>query len=251
MRDRSALGGRTVVLTRARPDNAALAAALRDQGAAVVELPCVRTTPLDDPAELAGAIAGLGPADLLVITSRAGADAVAAVMPPGGIRAPVAAIGQTTAERGRARGIRVTFVADRAGTATLGRELPLPAGEIVLARSDAATPDLPGILRARGARVRDVVAYRTVSGALGDPAAVSRAIARGRTVLVFASPSAVDGLLGAIAPDLARRAEVVAIGPATAERVTDRLGIRPRVAERPDAPSILREIARTHEEVAS
>jgi uroporphyrinogen-III synthase len=245
------LDGRTVVLTRAPADNAPLAAALLDRGAVVLELPCVRTDPLDDPSELARALDGLEASDLLVVTSRAGVDAVAALMPGPGIRAPVAAIGRATAARARELGLRVTFVASHADTATLGRDLALPSGEVVLARSDIATPELPRALRERGARIREIAAYRTVIGASGEAAAVAGAIERGRAVIVFASPSAVDGLLGAVPLELARRAEIVAIGGMTAVRVVERLGLPPRIAERPDPPSILREIARVHEEVAS
>lgn len=218
------LGGWVVVLTRAREDNAALASELRELGAQVIELPCVRTEPLADPTELRQAIAGVGPSDILVLTSRAGADAVASVMPRNGIDCPVAAVGCATAERARKHGMRVELVASRGNGRTLGRELPLAAGEVVLARSDLADRDLPAILRARGARVREVTAYRTLAGAAGDVATVRDAIRRGPAAVVVASPSAMDALARAIDPATLRRATFVAIGPRTAERVRERVG---------------------------
>ncbi|MEK6620167.1 MAG: uroporphyrinogen-III synthase, partial [Chloroflexota bacterium] len=239
---RAALDGLTVVLTRAPEDNAPLAAALRGRMASVIELPCVRTEPLADASDLAAVLAGLTSRDLLVVTSRAGVDAVAGAMPADGVRAQVAAVGESTARRAQSAGIRVTFVATRADGRTLGQELPLPEGSVVLARSDAALPDLPAILRERGARVAEVVAYRTAAGPVDDPAAVLGSLAAGPVVVVLASPSAVDGLRMAVPHSALRRAGLVAIGPATADRIRSRLGATAVVAERPDVTALVRAI---------
>ena len=233
------LAGTTVILTRAREDSAALASELRGSGADVIELPCVRTEPLDDTAELRDVIAGLGRADLLVLTSRAGAEAVAAAMPHDGIRCDVAAVGHATAARARSLGMRVGFVASHADGRTLARELTLPPGEVVLARSDLADPDLPLSLSARGARVREVTAYRTIARAAGDTAAVRAAVGRGRAVVVVASPSAADALAAAIDPETLRRAAFVAVGPRSAERVRERVGTGAVIAAAPDVQAIV------------
>ncbi len=239
MHDDPDLAGTTVILTRAREDNAALASALRHLGAAVIELPCVRTEPIGDLAELRATVADLGRADLLVLTSRAGAEAVATAMPRGAVGCDVAAVGHATADRARALGMRVVFVASRSDGRTLARELPLPRGEVVLARSDLAPDDLPLILRARGARVREVTAYRTVVQASGDTAAVQVAIERGRAVVVVASPSAVDALVAAVEPETLRHATFVAVGPRTAERVRERVGTAAVTADAPDVDALV------------
>lgn len=231
--------GTTVVLTRAREDNAALASALRDLGAVVIELPCVRTEPLADLAELRTAIAALGPADRLVLTSRAGAQAVAAAMPSDGVRCDVAVVGRATAERARSLGICVSFVASRADGRTLGRELPLPDGQVILARSDRAADDLPGILRSRGARVREITAYRTIARVEGDTAAAREAIEGGTATVVIASPSAVDALADAIDPAALRQATFVAIGMRSAERVRQRVGTVAVMADAPDVDALI------------
>jgi uroporphyrinogen III methyltransferase/synthase len=236
-RDRR-LRGAIVVLTRRRVDDRALAQVLRQRGAEVIEMPCVRTEPLADAGELARAVAALGSSDLLVLTSRTGADAVADVAPGGGVVCGVAAVGDATAERAGALGMRVRFVASRADGATLGHELPLPRGEILLARSDLADRELPATLLARGARVREVAAYRTVAGVEGDPGAVRRAVARGPVTIVVASPSAVDALVDAVDLETLRRATIVAIGPRTARHVQDRAGVVAIVAEAPAAGDI-------------
>lgn len=228
------MGDRTVVLTRAPEDNAVLMAELRAAGAEVLELPCVSTQPLDDPSGLRAALADLTSDDVIVVTSRAGADAVASAH-----AAPsVAAVGGATAARARAAGLRVTFVPSRADGATLGAELPLPRGMVVLARSDRADGELPRILRSRGARVREVTAYRTVAGVRGDPAAARAALER-RAAVLLASPSAVTALCEAIGFDLLRRGRLVAIGTRTADRIRELVGTEPLLARSPAIADLL------------
>lgn len=230
-----------VILTREPGRNAALRSDLEARGLRVIEMPCVRTE-VADRSVLARAVGGLTERDLLVLTSRAAVAAIGAAVGPATIRAEVAVIGPATAADARAAGMRVTFVATRADSATLAAELPLPPGRVVLARSDRAGRDLPRILRARGARVREIVAYRTVAGPSGDVRAASAAIAAGNAVVVLASPSAVDGLLAALPSDRARRAAIVAIGPTTAAAVRDRIGADPLVAAAPAPDAIVRAV---------
>ncbi|MEA2661962.1 MAG: uroporphyrinogen-III synthase [Chloroflexota bacterium] len=208
-----------VVLTRPRGENARLAARLAARGIASHEIPCVEVRPLDDPSPLREALRVLTGDDLLVITSRAGARAVATVLGGGPCAAPVAAIGPGTASACRDAGLRVTFVPSIANGAALAAELPLPRGAILLARSDRAATEPGEILARRGATVGEVVAYRTTAVAPREPVPAG-------AVVVFASPSAVDGfaLSGA---DLA---VAVAIGASTAARVRAALGVAARVA---------------------
>lgn len=228
---------RSVILTRAREDNAALGAELRARGLRVIELPCVRTEPLADASALREAIASLMPLDdVLVLTSRAGVDAVAACA--GVPRCDVAVIGAATARHARGLSMRVSFVASVANAGALGRELPLPRGEVLLARSDLADPALPAALRGRGARVREVTAYRTVARAAGDVDAARGAIMAGDATVVVASPSAVDALAAAFGAPTARRAGFVAIGERTAEHARRRLGVAPAVAPATDVASL-------------
>lgn len=236
-RDRR-LRGAIVILTRRETDDLALAAELRELGADVIELPCVRTEPLDDTTDLRRAVEALASSDLLVLTSRTGANAVADVMPRGGIACGVAAVGEETAERAQSLGMRVRFVASRADGRTLGRELPLPRGDVVLARSDLAHGDLPAILRERGARVREVTAYRTVAQVSGDAGIVRRAVERGPVTIVVASPSAVDALAGALDAGTLGHATFVAVGPRTAGRVRERVGSTAIVAGATDARAL-------------
>lgn len=220
------LRGATAILTRAPGDDGSLAEHLREAGAAVIVMPCVRTEPLEDLRELTSAMGACDSADWLVVTSRAGADAVARAGSP---RCRVAAVGASTAARLEERGIAVAFVPSAPIGERLARELPQAAGAL-LARSDRALPDLPAILRERGFVVREVVAYRTVAGARGDVTGARDALSSSARVAIFcSSPSALDGLCGAIDAALLRRATFFVFGPTTRRAVRERVGETVRI----------------------
>jgi len=213
---------RLVILTRARGENSGVATGLAAAGVASREIPCVAVRPLDDPAPLRAAVRALTGDDLLVITSRAGARAVGAILDNLGgatCAAPVAAVGQSTAKACREEGLRVAFVPSVPNAAALAAELPLPRGATVLTRSDRAAREPVEVLARRGAHVREVVAYRT------SPIAPREPIPAG-AIALFASPSAVDGF----ALSAATVAGAVAIGASTAARVRTVLGVEPRIA---------------------
>lgn len=210
---------RIVLLTRPRGENHRLASRLGEAGITTRELPCVEVGPVDDPGLLREAIAVLTADDLLVITSVAGARAVAAALNGTVCAAPVAAVGSATAGACRDAGLRVTFTPSIASGRGLAGEVPVPRGKVLFARSDRAAPEPPAILAGRGATVGEIVAYRTISIAPHDT------VPEG-AVAVFASPSAVDGFALARAP---RLAGAVALGANTADRVRVALGIDARM----------------------
>ncbi|OLC55672.1 MAG: hypothetical protein AUH85_08630 [Chloroflexi bacterium 13_1_40CM_4_68_4] len=232
--------GAWVVLTREDDD---LARELNRRAYRVVTLPCVHIRAFDRGA-LAKTVTALGPDDRLVITSVRGADAILAAVEAREIRAPVTAIGRATNDRLAQSGVEAELAPQPDG-ASLARSLDVPGGMVLLARSDRALADLPAILRERGARVKEVVAYRTVAEALGDVATVrSRAP---RAVVVFASPSAVDGFAAAVPEP---PGAVVAIGPTTAARARMRFGGHVVVAARPDTMALADAVDRAALEVA-
>jgi uroporphyrinogen-III synthase len=208
-----------VILTRPHGENARLAERLAALGIVVHEVPCVEVRPLADPAPLREAVRTLTRDDVLVITSRSGARAVREALGDTRREAPVAAVGAATADACRAAGLRVTFTPSTPSGAALAAELPLPRGRILLARSDRAADAPAEILARRGAVVGEVVAYRTVPIAPREPVAAG-------ALVVFASPSAVDGFALAGSPP----ASAVAVGTSAAARVRVVLGIEPRVS---------------------
>ena len=209
-----------VLLTRPEGENAALAARLAAAGIASKELPCIRIEPLADAAPLREALLTLTADDLLVITSRAGASAVAVALGGRVCAAPAAAVGSATAAACRAAGLRVVFTPSVPTGTALAEQVPLPRGAVLLARSDRAAAAPIVILRRRGAFVREVVAYRTAVLPLGQVPAAD--------AVVFASPSAVEAFAAVKIRPVVGIA--IAIGPATAERVRTLLSIEPVVA---------------------
>jgi uroporphyrinogen-III synthase len=100
-------------------------------------------------------------------------------------------------------------------------------------QGDKSDPLLAGALRARGASVTAVTAYRTVPTA--PSGAGLEALKEGADALTFTSPSTVEGFV-ALGPDwrgLARRAVVATIGPTTtAAALTRGLGVHAEASER-------------------
>jgi uroporphyrinogen-III synthase len=108
--------------------------------------------------------------------------------------------------------------------------------------SDHGRGELRERLDAARVEVVEVVVYRTVlSGGL--PAEAIAAISAGPTpVVVFASPSAIQGFLTALPPDAGARlraeARAVAIGPTTGRALHDRGFRRVSVARRPTTEAL-------------
>jgi uroporphyrinogen-III synthase len=233
-----------VILTRAPEDNAALAAELRARDVIVIELPSARIAPLADHSALAAEIRALGPDDRLVFTSRAGVDAARRCVAVSDVRATVAAVGPATARRCAEWGIAAWTPSVPSG-AVLGRELAFGSGIVLLARADRADPALRRELEARGARVREIAAYRVIAGARGHIDAARRAALSGATAVV-ASPAAAEGLLTAIGTAAFTSARLIAIGPTTARAVARLRDEPPRLVRDLSADAIVHQMEERH-----
>jgi uroporphyrinogen III methyltransferase/synthase len=236
------LSGLAVVVTRDEPPGGPLAVRLAGAGARVLHWPAMAVAPPADPEPLARELAALESYDWLALTS---AHAVAAVagrrtaLPPA-LR--VAAVGAATAAAVRERGWRVDLVPEDfhvdaliASFAEAGEERSVAGRRILFPASDRAARTLQAGLAALGAEVVRVEAYRTAAAPLAAAPCLA-ALARGEVdVVTFASPSAVDGLGGALgAPGLAQlltHAAVAAIGPTTAAALARRGRSADAVAE--------------------
>lgn len=160
------LAGKRIVNTRAVHQAAALDALLRAHGAIPLAYPCIAIAPPDD-AALDAALRHQF--DLLVLTSvntvlilqeRLAARGVSL----NGIRA--ACVGTATADAARERlGVEVGLIPDEFSADALAAALALSPGmRVLLPQSEIARPALAAALRARGADVTAVTAYRTVCG---------------------------------------------------------------------------------------
>jgi uroporphyrinogen-III synthase len=214
----------TLLVTRPDAQAAELVDLLRDRGVRSVT---VLTVSIDGSSGVAGLdrmLTGLEGAAWIVLTSANGVEALASRIAATGQAIPadtrVAAVGPATADALRAAGIRVDHVPAAYLTVEIARGLGDVRGRrIVLARADAATPDLRLALIARGADVEEVVAYRTLEGppASRDPLRV--ALHGDVHGITFTSSSTVRGLLrlaSAVDRGRARALPAFCIGPITA-----------------------------------
>jgi uroporphyrinogen-III synthase len=230
-----------VAVTRAEEGIGSLASALARYGCDVFALPTVAFAPPEDLAPLDHALDRAEEHDWLVVTSAHAVDVVSSRPAWAALRKratpPVAAVGPRTAVRLAQAGVRAQLVAEDPGAEGLVSALrqrlgPALAGQRFLwPRSDRARRDLPDSLRAGGAFVTEVVAYRTVPAEPTTAGAFLRLLERGEIdAVTFMSPSSASGLARALGTDslrvVADHALVASVGPTTSEALRE-LGAPP------------------------
>jgi uroporphyrinogen-III synthase len=231
----SPLAGKRVVITRALSQSSELFEKLANRGAIPISLPLVSFAAPENYAPLDAALLEWQNFDWVLFTS---ANAVHAVVARGntqgrnlnrsGERPQIAAVGPATREEAEKSGLLVDYVAKTHLGVALAEELGerLRSQRVFLPRSDRANPDLPAALRRLGAKLTEVIAYRTLPPQDADEARVKQAVLRGQAdALLFFSPTAVHNFT-----ELAGREQVrvlqntvalVAIGPITTAALRD------------------------------
>lgn len=249
------LTGCRILVTRAVHQASKLSDGLRELGAEPVEVPVLEIQPSEDFAALDAALRSLSSYDWLIFTS---ANAVQALMERASAiglglsvspKAQIAAIGAATVEAVRKAGLPVAFVPKNYVAESLVEELSEEwAGKrVLLARAAVARDVIPEALRAAGAAVDVVDAYRNV---LPDeaPQRLQSALARGIDAATFTSSSSVMHLAEAavqaeIAFPLAGVA-AVSIGPITSGTLRER-GWEPAAEADPhDIPGLIAAVQR-------
>jgi uroporphyrinogen III methyltransferase / synthase len=214
------LAGRCVLITRARSQAGALAERVEALGGRVWAFPVITVADPESWAPLDEAIRGIGTYQWLVITSPngaekfagrlggaapAGAGAVPGAGPPTDAQPQhprlahlkVVAVGPATARALAAHGIRTDLIpAEARGAALPAAMAPhlSPGDRVLMARANLADPGPAEALRALGARVDDVVAYRTLAEG-GDVAALQAALRSGEIDYVTLTSSSTVGNL--------------------------------------------------------
>ncbi len=230
----SPLAGKRIVITRAAGQSDSLIKALQERGATPVLLPLLSFAPPEDFAPLDAALRHLPQFDWLFLTSQNALGAVAERCKFLGVAfadvAPslrIAAVGPATAGAAEKLGLRIAHVASRHQGAALAQELAaeMPGRHVLLPRSDRANADLIDALRNLGARVTDVVAYRTMRPSETENSRLEALACGEAEAILFFSPSAVlhlQELLGANAfRKLSASIVTTAIGPVTAEALRE------------------------------
>jgi uroporphyrinogen-III synthase len=223
------LEGKRIVVTRSVEQARDLMARLENMGAIVLLFPAVSFSEPSDTAGLDRAIRSLAEFDWILFTSAnavrffAGRCRKLGVEPSQGGNYRCAAVGPATASAVAAEGFSVEHVAREFIGLALARELSasIAGKKILLPRSERARPELPDALKAGGAEVTEVVAYRTGGVGAIEPG-VMRAIRECQVdVISFFSPSAIENMRGEIGEELlsllGAKAAFAAVGPVTAE----------------------------------
>jgi uroporphyrinogen III methyltransferase/synthase len=235
---RGPLTGKSVLVTRAREQASALSALLRSFGAKVVEFPAIRIAPAENNDALDAALMDAQRFDWACFTS---ANAVAAIGDRlaaigkdwstfRGLR--VAAIGPATARALSSLGVAVSYMPTQYLADAVAAGLPDAAGaRILLARADIADQRLVAGLEARGARVEQFTAYKTLRSDEDAPALRARLTAGEIDVVTFTSSSTVRNLCQALGEGhatLLSRCLITCIGPVTAGTARE-FGLSPTV----------------------
>jgi uroporphyrinogen-III synthase/uroporphyrinogen III methyltransferase/synthase len=239
-----------VLVTRALHQAGKLSDGLRALGAEPVEVPVLEIRAAESFDALDAAIQNLTNYDWLILTS---ANAVRALVErayalgielaqPAGLK--VAAVGGATADAARDAGWNVVFTPENYVAESLVQGLVdgIAGQRVLLVRAAAARDVIPEALRAAGAEVSVVNAYRNVMPEAA-PELLRRAISGGIDAAAFTSSSSVTHLaeaaaIAGIAWPLPRVA-AVSIGPITS-RTLRGLGWEPAVeAKCSDVPGLI------------
>ncbi|MCS6797590.1 MAG: uroporphyrinogen-III C-methyltransferase [Myxococcota bacterium] len=237
--ERLPLFGWRVLVTRPEGQTESLVRALRDAGAEPIEWPAIRIAPPQDPAPLERAVANVARYDWIVFTSRNGVERFFAELARQGAdarrlgHARLAVIGPGTAAALEAQRLRADLVAPKHVGEALAEALvqtgSMCGARVLVPRAAVARDVLPEALRAAGAEVDVVHAYRSLPP---DEAAAARlrALLSGGALdaVLFTASSTVQHTVQALGPDAASLLaplRVVSIGPVTTDRAL-RSGIR-------------------------
>jgi uroporphyrinogen-III synthase len=250
------LEGKRVLVTRAAQQAGKLSAGLRALGAVAVEVPVLEIVPPASYALLDNALQNMTSDDWLVLTSansvRVLAERAAHLSvpwpPPASLM--VAAVGEATAAAARKANLLVTLVPETYVAESLLAEMTkvgLEGKRILFARAAVARDVIPDALRAAGAIVDVVDAYRNVLPE-SAPGLLRAALAEGIDAATFTSSSSATHLAEA-----ARAAGVdwpfpgvaaVSIGPITSQTLRE-LGWEPAAeADTYDIPGLIAAVER-------
>lgn len=221
------LFGKTIVVTRARPQASVLTGQLEQLGAHVLEVPTIKIAPPPDPAPLEQAVKNLSAYQWVIFTSVNGVEHFFAALHKQGLdsrafaAAKLAAIGTETAAALGRQGLRVDVVPKTFQAEALAEALAphLQAGhKVLLVRAQQARDVLPQNLKALGARVNTVAAYQTLADTTQREALVTALQQNKVDCLTFTSSSTVRNLATALESNLnlLQKTTIAAIGPITA-----------------------------------
>jgi hydroxymethylbilane synthase len=232
--DTSALMGKRVLVTRAAEQAAGVCQQLVARGAIPVFLPMIRIEPAGDRALLDEALRALSDFRWILFTSANAVELLARRAAELGLslQGPkIAAVGPATADCLSRYGLSVDFVPAEHTAASLAEGLRnleqngIAGARVLLPRAEEDREEAIALLRACGARVQDIVVYRSAPADVSETD-VAR-LAPGIDAILFTSGSTVRAYceharsFSALAA-AARTAAIACIGPSTRETAEER-----------------------------
>jgi uroporphyrinogen III methyltransferase/synthase len=235
------LAGIRIVVTRAGAQASGLVRQIESAGGEVVEFPTIEIQPPDDFEAFDAAIDKIEQYDWLIFTSVNSVAPFLARLRNAGKSAgalaslQVGAIGPETAKRLGSAGITTTLVPERyqaEGILDSVRPELMKGKRVLIPRAAEAREVLPETLRAWGAGVDVVVAYRTTLPKV-DLTPLVELLRRGQIdVITFTSASTVRNFVrlfgGKNLAEIAAGTAIACIGPITA-RTVEEAGARPAI----------------------
>lgn len=254
--DNRPLFGKRVLVTRSRSQASALSRLLAREGAEPLELPAISIEPSPDLGGVDRALSRLDQFDWVVFTSVNGVEAFFSRLfhlgkdarSLKGLR--VCAIGDATSTCLKKYGILPDLIPQEftsRGILESFRGHSVSGAGFLLPRADLAGQELADELVKMGARVEQVVTYRTVPENGASDRAV-KAFQDGVDIVTFTSSSTVTGLINMLNGnlDLLKRATVACIGPVTA-MTARKAGLEVRlVAEEHTIPGLVKALVETY-----
>lgn len=225
------LTGISVLVTRARPQSATMARALRRRGAVPILAPTISIGPPEDSGALRRAIESVAHYDVIAFTSANAVDAFFAALGELGrdaraLHGPaLAVIGPGTAAALAKYGVRADVTAkEHRGEALAEAVLARNPKRVLLPRAAVARDVFPEMLRARGVVVDVIEAYRTRPAEAHAPPPFD--------AVTFTSSSTVERFVELYPNMPLERVVVASIGPITSETCR-KLGIHVNVEASP------------------
>lgn len=231
------LSGRRIVVTRSRAQASKLAAALRDLGADVYEMPLIKREPPEDLKEFAELVQDAHGYEWIVFTSANGVDAFFEIFHKlyddareiGG--AKFAAVGAATAQRLKDHHYHVDLVAEdfhsESLASTFREETDVENVKILVVRPAETSGALAIELGKMGAIVDEAIAYRTVPETADRTRARHRFEHEGADLVVFTSSSTVRNFF-ALKLKMPAGLKLASIGPVTTKTLKE-LGAKPSI----------------------
>ncbi len=227
------LFGRRVLVTRPEASAQGWVSALREAGATPHAVPMIEVAPIVASPEIDAAFAAWNDYAAILLTSANAARELAARahergFEPSHLAVTAHCVGPATAQAAKSAGFAVGELPLAGFDARALAERLLAAGDhggrrYLLPRAAQGRDILPDALRGAGAQVDAVAVYRTVPKTFDRDDLMGRLDRGELDALLFASPSAVRSFaegLGAELP-VARKAQVVALGAATADALAE------------------------------